>query len=181
MADTCDRVTVCATVSTGLESVAVKECQEKLGCKSIREGRGRVYFEIPVNLFSEVNSLRSVENIFVVVKEFLENSEELDCFSPDILEKLYKLPQDLEWILALSLWKQFTGYSGILFKSEISEDTIEDIRGSNNKDKFSSVGGGSDEALTENERRETPAKRLKHSNEDPGEVKVSERTFCVGL
>ena len=31
-------VTVCATVSTGLESVAVSECREKLDCKSMREG-----------------------------------------------------------------------------------------------------------------------------------------------
>ena len=33
---------LCATVSTGLESVAVSECWEKLDCKSMREGRGRV-------------------------------------------------------------------------------------------------------------------------------------------
>ena len=44
-------VTVCATVSTGLKSVAVSECREKLDCKSMREGRGRVYFDIPTIFF----------------------------------------------------------------------------------------------------------------------------------
>ena len=79
----CDAfTTVCATVSTGLESVAIQECKEKLDYKSIPEGRGRVYPEIPVNSFSKVKTLRSVKHLFVVVKEFQENSEELDCYSP---------------------------------------------------------------------------------------------------
>jgi len=166
-------VTVCATVSTGLESIAVKECKEKLGAKSVREGRGRVYFDILVNSFSEVKLLRSVENLFVVVKEFHEHSGELDCYNADILEHLYKLPQDLEWNLALSLWKQFTGYSGILFESEInSDDTIVSSKspaegdcnddGNGDSLKEESVG-----ALTEGDDREAPAKRMKHSNGDP--------------
>ena len=179
MADACNvSVTVCATVSTGLESVAVNECKAKLGCKSIREGRGRVYFDIPTTSFPELKSLRSIENLFVVVKEFEENSEELDCFSPEILEKLYKLPQDLEWNLALSLWKQFTGYSGVLLKTEISKESIMDKRQSiedkfpKDKDNENLLEGGNDEGLTEGDSREAPAKRMKHSSGDSNEDKV---------
>ena len=165
-------ITVCATVSTGLESVAVQECKEKLDCKSIREGRGRIYFEIPVNSFSKVKTLRSVEHLFVVIKEFQENSDELDCYSPEVLEKIYKLPQELEWGFSLSLWKQFTEYSGILFKSELSEEIPGKFEASKDKDDRNSVEDSSVEAVTENGSREAPAKRMKHSNEESGEEKV---------
>ena len=165
-----DWVTVCATVSTGLESIAVKECKEKLACKSIREGRGRVYFEISVDSFSEVKILRSVENLFVVLKEFEEGSEEIDCFSSDILEKFYKLPQHLEWSLALSLWKQFTGYKGILFKNEtiegkkLEDGTVAPVDCADNQSKGEDHVG---EDQTESDSKENPAKRIKRSNEDP--------------
>ena len=159
----CDAfTTVCATVSTGLESVSIQECKEKLDCKSIREGRGRVYFEIPVNSFSKVKTLRSVEHLFVVVKEFQENSEELDCYSPEILEKFYKLPQDLEWDFSLALWKQFTGYPGILFKIETSEEIPGKFEVS--KDKYYQTSVEDSNLEAENDSREALAKRMKHSN-----------------
>lgn len=171
------RVVVCATVSTGLESVAVKECKEKLGCNSIREGRGRIYFDIAANSLSELKSLRSIENLFVVVKEFQENIDELDCYSPDILEKLYKLPQDLEWNLALSLWKQFTGYSGILLRSESPEENnaLNVARAESqpqDEDNRSSLEGNHDDKSLAD--KEAPAKRLKQSNGDCDEEKSSE-------
>lgn len=165
---------VCATVSTGLESVAVKECKDRLSCKSIREARGRIYFDIPANSFSELKSLRSIENLFVVVKEFQEhNSEELDCYDPNILEKLYKLPQDLDWNLALSLWKQFTGYSGILLKSEnLAENNALNIHEADNKsqaiseDNRGSLRNDRDDECSADSDKEAPAKRMKHSNGD---------------
>lgn len=160
-------VVVCATVSTGLESVAAKECKERLGCKSIREGRGRIYFDIPANSFSELKSLRSIENLFVVVKEFQEdNSEELDCYDPSILEKLYKLPQDLDWNLALSLWKQFTEYSGILLKSEnLGENNALNIHVADNKTQaIGEDNGDNDGESSVDSVREAPAKRMKHGN-----------------
>ncbi|KAL9954096.1 hypothetical protein ACROYT_G041590 [Oculina patagonica] len=162
-------VVVCATVSTGLESVAVKECKERLGCKSVREGRGRIYFDIPANSFSEVKSLRSIEHLFVVVKEFQEdNNEELNCYSPDILEKLYKLPQDLEWNCALSLWKEFTGYSGILLKggnpgvNNAPDDKTQAI----DEDNRSSLQNDNDDESLADSDKEAPAKRMRHSNGD---------------
>ena len=161
-------VVVCATVSTGLESVAAKECKERLGCKSIREGRGRIYFDIPANSFSELKSLRSIENLFVVVKEFQEdNSEELDCCDPNILEKLYKLPQDLDWNLALSLWKQFTEYSGILLKSEnLTENNALNIHVADNKTRAIGEDNGDNdgESSADSDHKEVPAKRMKHGN-----------------
>ena len=164
-------VVVCATVSTGLESVASKECKERFGCKSIREGRGRIYFDIPANSFSEVKSLRSIENLFVVVKEFPEDdTEELDCYDPNILEKLYKLPQDLDWNLALTLWKQFTGYPGILLKSENpGENNVMNINVADNKTQTTCIGddnGGNSGESSADSDKEAPAKRMKHGNGD---------------
>lgn len=169
-----DVVTVCATVSTGLESVAVSECREKLDCKAIREGRGRVYFDIPTYCLSQLKNLRSIENLFVVVKEFEENNDELDCLSPEILEKLYKLPEALDWKVALSLWKQFTGYTGMLFRSEASaEDNIKktcqssvDNKSSEVEDVQNSREGGNDKVVDEEEVTGAPAKRIKHGGED---------------
>lgn len=167
-------VVVCATVSTGLESVAVKECKEKLGCKSVREGRGRIYFDIAANSFSEVKSLRSIEHLFVVVKEFQEgNSEELDFYSPDILEKLYKLPQDLEWNTALFLWKEFTGYSGVLLKGDNQEENNalninvpdDKSRAIDEANRSSLQNDHNDQRLADSD-KEAPAKRMKCSNED---------------
>ena len=177
MADGVDVVTVCATVSTGLESVAVSECREKLDCKSIREGRGRVYFDIPTIYFSQLKSLRSIENLFVVVKEFEENNDELDCFSPDILEKLYKLPQELDWKVALSLWKQFTGYTGVLFRSDASaEDNMKktcqspiDNKSREVKDVQNSREGGTDKNVDEDDFTGASAKRIKYGSEDSNE------------
>ena len=177
MADGVDVVMVCATVSTGLESVAVSECREKLDCKSIREGRGRVYFDIPTIYFSQLKSLRSIENLFVVVKEFEENNDELDCFSPDILEKLYKLPQELDWKVALSLWKQFTGYTGMLFRSDASaEDNMKktcqspiDNKSREVKDVQNSREGGTDKNVDEDDFTGASAKRIKYGSEDSNE------------
>ena len=177
MADGVDVVTVCATVSTGLESVAVSECREKLDCKSIREGRGRVYFDIPTIYFSQLKSLRSIENLFVVVKEFEENNDELDCFSPDILEKLYKLPQELDWKVALSLWKQFTGYTGMLFRSDASaEDNMKktcqspiDNKSREVKHVQNSREGGTDKNVDEDDFTGASAKRIKYGSEDSNE------------
>ena len=185
MADGVDVVvTVCATVSTGLESVAVSECRQKLDCKSIREGRGRVYFDIPTNLFSQLKNLRSIENLFVVVKEYQENNDELDCFSPEILEKLYKLPQALDWMVALSLWKQFIGYTGMLFRSETSahaEDMKKrcqssvDNKCSEVKDEQNSREDGNDKVVDEEDVIEAPAKKIKHGREDSNEDKSEVR------
>ena len=185
MADGVDVVvTVCATVSTGLESVAVSECRQKLDCKSIREGRGRVYFDIPTNFFSQLKNLRSIENLLVVVKEYEENNDELDCFSPEILEKLYKLPQTLDWKVALSLWKQFTGYTGMLFRSETSahaEDMKKrcqssvDNKCSEVKDEQNSREGGNDKVVDEEDVIEAPAKKIKHGGEDSNEDKSEVR------
>ena len=169
-------VDICATVTTGLESVAAEECEEKLGCKSIRKGRGRIYFDIPTNSFMQLKSLRSVEHLFVVVKEFQEDSSEgFDCHSPDILEKLYKLPQALDWKSGLFMWKQFKGYSGAIFKNETDDLNC-------NRDGFVTVknGGGSskegDESVAEEMEDESkaPVKRMKHGNENSGQPKASE-------
>lgn len=44
-------VDICVMVIIGLEFVVVEECEEKLGCKFVRKGRGCIYFDILMNLF----------------------------------------------------------------------------------------------------------------------------------
>ena len=99
---------ICATVTVGLERICAGECERKLRCR-VRQGRGRIYFNMRREDISKIKELRSVENLFVVVAE-LEN---FDCLATepvqDILKKFYHLPKEVKWDAALALWKEFTG------------------------------------------------------------------------
>jgi len=107
--------TLCATVITGFESVTVAECKQKLKCSPVRK-RGKVYFEIPVDLVHRAIELRSVENLFVVVKDIedfrISNNNEDD--KETVLERFYQLAFELDWDLPLSVWQSYTGYKGNL-------------------------------------------------------------------
>lgn len=80
------------------------------------------------------------------------------------------MPQHLEWSLALSLWKQFTGYEGILFKDEttggkrLEDGTVAPVDCADNQNKGEDPVG---EDETESDSKENPAKKIKRSNEDP--------------
>lgn len=113
--------TICATVTTGLESVAVAECQERLGCKTVRKERGKIYFDVGAASIRDLTYLRSVEHLFIVVKEFLE----FDFDGENALERIGNLPDNLEWNLALSLWKNYTGFNGFLEKKVCKEEPVD--------------------------------------------------------
>lgn len=106
-------VTIEATVITGFENLAMEECQEK--CKPINIGRakGRIYFNIPVDSFSNVLKLRAVDNIFLVNdalgKIDLHKDKEKD------LSLVQSIVDKVDWDRTLTTWAKLTEFNGILF------------------------------------------------------------------
>lgn len=132
--ETTSTCTLCATVITGFESVTVSECKQKLHCNPVRK-RGKVYFEIPVNLVHKARELRSVENLFVVVKDIedfrISNNNDED--KEMVLERLYQLAYELEWNEALSVWQNCTGYQGRL-QWQLTNQSRQSNNGDDNDD-----------------------------------------------
>lgn len=89
---------ICATVTMGLEKVCALECESKLACK-VQQGRGRVYFKVPLKELGKIKKLRSVENLFVVVAD-------IACVEKN-LETFYYLSEKLDWESSIRVWKQF--------------------------------------------------------------------------
>ena len=109
--DEVKRAMFCATVTTGLEGVAVSECRENLGCENVRKDRGKVYFMLDSARVRDLPSLRSVEHLFVVVKEF----PEFEFGDKEVaLERIGNIVDDLEWALAFSVWAKYSGFHGRL-------------------------------------------------------------------
>ncbi|RVE73328.1 hypothetical protein OJAV_G00049110 [Oryzias javanicus] len=97
-------VTIGATVPTGFEHTAAEEVKEKIGADArVSRDRGRIYFPVSTEKLFQVHRLRSVDNLFVVVKEydqyhFKESKEET-------LTELQELASKLPWTNALEVWK----------------------------------------------------------------------------
>ncbi|XP_077055177.1 tRNA (guanine(6)-N(2))-methyltransferase THUMP3 [Siphateles boraxobius] len=97
-------VTIGATVPTGFELTAAEEVQEKLDATArVSKNRGRIYFDITTDKLAKVHHLKSLDNLFVVLKEydnyqFKDTKEEVEL---DWLELAAKLP----WTNALEVWK----------------------------------------------------------------------------
>ena len=94
-----------ATVPTGFEQVASKECNALFGtCSTFHKAGGRV--NIPVRLQEDVlkaKQLRSVDHIQVLIKEcpnFCENAEKA-------LEVLGRIPDQISWERSLEVWKMY--------------------------------------------------------------------------
>ncbi|XP_078270513.1 tRNA (guanine(6)-N(2))-methyltransferase THUMP3 isoform X2 [Rhinoraja longicauda] len=97
-------VTVGATVPTGFEKTAADEVQEKIGSESrISKDRGRIYFEISTDNLFQVHLLRSVDNLFVVVKEFPHY--QFNDAKDSILEDFRQLAGQLPWANPLEVWE----------------------------------------------------------------------------
>uniref|UniRef100_A0A3B3C541 THUMP domain containing 3 n=1 Tax=Oryzias melastigma TaxID=30732 RepID=A0A3B3C541_ORYME len=97
-------VTIGATVPTGFEHTAAEEVKEKIGVDArVSRDRGRIYFPVSTDKLFQVHRLRSVDNLFVVVKEydqyhFKESKEET-------LMELQELASKLPWTNALEVWR----------------------------------------------------------------------------
>ena len=51
-------ITIEATVITGFENMAMEECQEKCKPLNICQAKGRIYFNLPLDRFSNVRTLK---------------------------------------------------------------------------------------------------------------------------
>uniref|UniRef100_A0A7N8XEV4 THUMP domain containing 3 n=1 Tax=Mastacembelus armatus TaxID=205130 RepID=A0A7N8XEV4_9TELE len=97
-------VTIGATVPTGFEHTATEEVNEKIGVDArISKDRGRIYFPITTDKLSQVHLLRSVDNLFVVVKEY--DSYQFKDSKEETLMELQQLASKLPWTNALEVWK----------------------------------------------------------------------------
>ncbi|XP_076972790.1 LOW QUALITY PROTEIN: tRNA (guanine(6)-N(2))-methyltransferase THUMP3 [Tamandua tetradactyla] len=103
------QVTIGATVPTGFEQTAADEVREKLGssCK-ISKDRGKIYFDISVESLAQVHCLRSVDNLFVVVKEFKDY--QFKETKEEVLKDFEDLAGKLPWSDPLKVWKINTSF-----------------------------------------------------------------------
>lgn len=97
---------ICATVTIGLESLCAIECEQKLAC-NVTPGRGRIYFTIPRKRLREIQQLRSVENLFVVVEDIADFKLSVQENVEIILQRLYHLPEQLNLKPAFDIWKEY--------------------------------------------------------------------------
>ena len=108
-------VMLATTVDTGFEWQAVDECKEKLNenIKIVKE-RGKIFFNIYWNQFSQVKEMRSIDNILIVADvrkfEFLGTSKEADL-------QLFKdaVNNEIRLEKCLNAWKYVTGFQGKLY------------------------------------------------------------------
>ncbi|XP_023232413.1 THUMP domain-containing protein 3-like [Centruroides sculpturatus] len=99
--------TIEATVVTGFETVAKEECEEKLTCSAKIE-RGRIFFDIPFSRVSEALTLRSVDNVYVLMTELKEF--EFPDEKEQVFDKLKKLICEIDWPTGLNVWKKISKY-----------------------------------------------------------------------
>ncbi|XP_063071401.1 THUMP domain-containing protein 3 [Engraulis encrasicolus] len=97
-------VTIGATVPTGFEPTAAEEVKQKIGADAkISKDRGRIYFQISTDKLPLVHHLKSVDNLFVIVKEF-DNYQFKDT-KEDAMADLQQLAPQLPWSDALEVWR----------------------------------------------------------------------------
>uniref|UniRef100_A0A8D0HJ07 THUMP domain 3 tRNA guanosine methyltransferase n=1 Tax=Sphenodon punctatus TaxID=8508 RepID=A0A8D0HJ07_SPHPU len=129
-------VTIGATVPTGFELTAADEVREKLGSESrISKDRGKIYFEIPVDNLSKVHRLRSVDNLFVVVQEFIDY--QFKETKEDALKDFEDLATKLPWTDSLKVWKLNTS-----LKKRKTRRKKANLQSNANKEKLNDGGRG---------------------------------------
>lgn len=103
------QVTIGATVPTGFEQTAADEVREKLGsaCRISRD-RGKIYFDISVESLAQVHSLRSVDNLFVVVQEFKDY--QFKSTKEEVLKDFEDLAGKLSWSDPLKVWEMNSSF-----------------------------------------------------------------------
>ncbi|XP_012781387.1 tRNA (guanine(6)-N2)-methyltransferase THUMP3 isoform X2 [Ochotona princeps] len=98
------QVTIGATVPTGFEQTAADEVREKLKSTcTISKDRGKIYFDISVESLAQVHSLRSVDNLFVVVQEFKDF--QFKSTKEEVLKDFEELAGKLSWSEPLKVWE----------------------------------------------------------------------------
>uniref|UniRef100_A0A671P220 THUMP domain-containing protein 3-like n=1 Tax=Sinocyclocheilus anshuiensis TaxID=1608454 RepID=A0A671P220_9TELE len=97
-------VTIGATVPTGFEHTAAEEVQEKLEATArVSKNRGRIYFDITTDKLLKVHQLKSLDNLFVVVKEY--DDYQFKTTKEEVQIDWQELAAKLPWTNALAVWK----------------------------------------------------------------------------
>ncbi|XP_019619518.1 PREDICTED: THUMP domain-containing protein 3-like [Branchiostoma belcheri] len=104
-----DLIRIAATVTSGLEQIAKEEVEEKVGTKVVK-GRGRIRFDTPFKDFAhKIQSLRTLENLHVVVADFEKEGLSTDTDKDAVLTHFYQLAKTFDWGPPVCAWKTFTG------------------------------------------------------------------------
>jgi len=105
-------VTFEASAVTGFEEAARSEVMEMFGLKEeeVVKAQGRVLFDLQVENVKKVLSLRTVDNVWVVIGAW--PNFDLKGKKDECMTRLIKSIEDLEWKKGLDVWKRVFDYEG---------------------------------------------------------------------
>ena len=106
--------TIVATVPTGLESVALEEIAEKLKYECVA-AQGKVYFQATVDCLDQLHNLRSVDRLFLMIKQFQNYHYHEE--KPRAIQDLKELAPSLPWTEVVKFWKENCKYQKTLSKN----------------------------------------------------------------
>ncbi|XP_014255840.1 THUMP domain-containing protein 3-like [Cimex lectularius] len=116
-------LTIEATVITGFEFLAVDECKEKCDPLAVcKATKGRIYFNVSLDNFHKVFSLKSIDNLFLV-GEYIDNIGFQGNKEKD-LETIKSLVNVVDWTGFITTWSKLVSYKGILFPSKNAKTEV---------------------------------------------------------
>jgi len=138
-------VTIGATTPTGFEFVAVRELKAKLDIIEMERIQGKIFFRTTISCLPRIHQLKSIDNLFIVVKYFPEYvyNEDKETAIKDIM----KLPVGLPWEKVVEFWRENQKYcrkQKKKFKKSRGRAACKDIASDN------STKGGMDQTETLN-------------------------------
>ena len=107
--DLTDLITYDATVVTGLEKLAIKECREKVSVSEIHHSMGHVFVKT-ADRYEKLSKLHSVDNIYVVVYN-RDNMSLVEADSKQLLEIFTQAIEECDWNLGIQVWLEASGFS----------------------------------------------------------------------
>ena len=98
------KFTIGATVATGFEQTASKEIKEKLSILKCVPAQGKVYFQGTIDCLAKIHCLRSVDRLFLVIRQFqnfiYDENREI------AIEDLKVLASKIPWAEVVAFWKE---------------------------------------------------------------------------
>jgi len=98
-----DEFTIAATTPTGFEKYALSEVKEKLLVTSFDIVQGKIYFKIDRHSIDKLHLLKSVDNLYLVVKHFHEYKYDAD--KEEELKKIAAIPSEMPWSNVIAFWR----------------------------------------------------------------------------
>ena len=107
--DSLEVITYDATDVTGLEKLAIKECEEKVCVNEINHSMGHMIVK-STDRYEKLSKLHSVDNIYVVVYS-RDNVSLVDVDSDQLREEFNKAIGECDWTLGIQVWLEASGFS----------------------------------------------------------------------